>query len=460
MKGTSFRLFGTSGIRGVVNAELNPAVAMRLGMALSSVLEGKQIVTARDTRTTGQMLTSAFSAGAMSRGLHVTDLGVAPTPVLAYLVKALGAASGAMVTASHNPPEFNGIKLFDAAGKAYGDTLQGQIERILNSENLVCNSWDQLGEISSADHSIRIQYLEMILRRINLGKRWRVALDFGSGAAYSVGLNLLRSLDCQIVCLNAQPDGHFPGRSPEPTVESLSALATAVKGMDCDIGLAYDADADRVSIIDERGNFVDGDVALAAFASYMLRRRCRGVVILPIDASLAVQEAVEKSGGHVAWTKVGDANIAEAIEIKKAIFGGEPCGAWIHPAFHLCPDGILSSVLVLKALEEQETTASGFFSGIKKYPMKRGKIQCREDAKVNAMNKIVSRLPTAVGEIVEVTEIDGIRVQVPEGWVLVRASGTEPAIRITVEARSIEWAEHLFNTTYKLCSEVVRESRN
>lgn len=452
------RLFGTSGIRGVVNVDFEPVLAMRLGIALGNTLKKGMLTLGRDTRTSGEMLSSAILAGALAGGLDVTDLGVLPTPVLAYLTRSLGAVSGAMITASHNPPEFNGIKLFDRNGKAYDDGLQSQIEPALGDESLPCASWDQLGEVSSADHSSR--YVEEILNRIELEKAWKVAVDFGSGAAYQIGFGLLRSLRCHIISLNAQPDGVFPGRSPEPTSESLSALVTTVREMDCDIGFAYDGDADRVFVIDEEGQCVDGDVALAAFASHMLQKQGKGGVALPIDTSLGVQEAVEKSGGQVIWTKVGDANVAEAIEKKKALFGGEQCGAWIHPDFHLCPDGVLSSILLLKALEEKGTTTREFFSEVTRYPMKRGKIPCQDRVKPEVMRIIVSNLPGVLGEKTEIAEIDGIRVKVPAGWVLVRPSGTEPAIRVTVEAKSERLAEELFNTSYSLCSDIARENQS
>jgi len=449
-------LFGTSGIRGVINIDFEPALTIRLGMALASVLKEGMVTLARDTRTSGEMLSSAFTAGTLAGGLEVTNLGILPTPVLAYLTNSLGAATGAMITASHNPPEFNGIKLFDRYGKAYDDALQTQIEHALGGEKQPRASWYLLGEMSSADYSYR--YVETILSRIELERAWKVAVDFGSGAAYQIAFDLLRSLRCHLVSLNAQPDGAFPGRSPEPTSESLSALMTTVRDMNCDIGFAYDGDADRVFLVDETGQGVEGDVALAAFASYMVRKQGKGGVALPVDTSLAVQEAVEENGGKVIWTKVGDANVAEAIVRKKAIFGGEPCGAWIHPDFHLCPDGILSCILLLKALEEQGMTVRRFCSGIKRYPVKRGKIPCENRVKIEIMSNIASNLPKALGKKTEITRIDGIRVRTPTGWVLVRASGTEPAVRVTVEARSTRLAEDLFNVTCNLCSNIAREN--
>lgn len=456
MQGSKPSLFGTSGIRGVVNVDLDPILVMKVGLALGKILKNGRLAVARDTRTSSEMLASSLMAGILAGGLEVTDLGVLPTPALAYLTRSLGAESGAMITASHNPPEFNGVKLFDKEGKAYAEFFQRQVELAVSGKEFSAASWSQLKGVSSYDFSFR--YMEMILGRVKFGKAWKVALDLGSGAAYKVVFDLFRSLDCRVISLNAQPDGFFPGRSSELTIQSLATLMTVVRNMGCDIGVAFDGDADRVSFVDDSGRFIEGDVALAAFASNEVKRHGGGTVALPVDSSLAVQEAVEKGGGNVVWTKVGDPYVAEAIVREGAIFGGEPSGAWVHPDFHLCPDGILSSVLMLRALEERGISARELFSGIVTYPMRRGKIPCENRLKVNVMKAVASDLPGALGEKPEVTDLDGIRVQVPSGWVLVRPSGTEPAIRLTVEARTQELAEHLYNVSHRLCSKKMGES--
>lgn len=455
MEASKSGLFGTSGIRGVVNVEFDPTTAMRLGMALADILKEGILVLGRDTRTSGEMISSAFTAGALAGGLEVVDLGVLPTPVLAYSTRSVGAVSGAMITASHNPPEFNGIKFFDRDGRAYGDALQDQIERVYGDGKFSRAEWDQLGHASSADYGA--QYIDAVVRRVGLKRPWKVAVDFGSGAAHRLAFDLLRSLHCHVVSLNAQPDGFFPGRSPEPTPQSMSVLMATVRNMECDTGFAYDGDADRAFFVDESGGCVEGDVALAAFASYVVKKHGRGEVALPIDTSLTAQEAVEDNGGKVIWTKVGDANVAEVIVRRNAIFGGEPCGAWIHPDFHLSPDGVLSCVLLLKALEEEDVAAKEFFSRVNKYPMKRGKVVCRNEMKARVMKAIASVLPEALDEKAEITQIDGIRVQVKAGWVLIRPSGTEPVIRVTAEARSERLAEDLFVRSYNLCEHIVRE---
>jgi phosphoglucosamine mutase len=458
MERPELSLFGTSGIRGVVNVDLSPILALRIGMALARVFKSGVLTLGRDTRTSGAMLSASLTGGALAGGLEVKDLGVIPTPVLAYLTKSVSAVSGVMVTASHNPPEFNGLKLFNRHGIAYDEDLQNQIEHAFTREAHSYANWNQLKDVSSVDLSSK--YVEMILRQVRLDRNWNLAVDIGSGAAHQVAFDLFRSLRCHVVSLNAQPDGFFPGRSPEPTAQSLTTLMVTVRTMKCDIGIAFDGDADRVSFVDESGRYIEGDVALGAFASWETQKKGGGNVALPVDASLAVQEAVEKSGGRVIWTKVGDTSVADAITRKKAIFGGEPCGAWIHPDFHICPDGILSAILVLKAIEERNVTTDEFFSGIATYPMKRTKISCENSIKAKVMRMVASDLPKALDEKSEVTELDGVRIQVPSGWLLIRPSGTEPAIRLTVEARSEQMAEYLFSTGHNLCMDRIRKCQS
>jgi len=448
-------MFGTSGIRGVVNKEITPILAMRIGAALARIFKGGLLTLGRDTRTSGQMLSAAVAAGALSGGMGVADLGVLPTPALAYLTKSLKAVSGVMVTASHNPPEFNGLKLFDREGRTYDRALQIQIENVYGKDEPAGIDWKQLKNVSSVDH--KLAYKKMILHRISLQKRWNVAVDVGSGAAHQVAFDILRSLQCRLVAVNAQPDGFFPGRNSEPTHESLGTLMITVQKLACDMGIAFDGDADRVSFVDELGRYIPGDVALATFASHLVQRQKGGTVAIPIDSSLSVQEAIEMHGGRIVWTKVGDADVAEGIVRANALFGGEPSGAWIHPDFHLCPDGILSAILVMKAIEEKRISAHEFFSETPIYPLRRGKIPCSNNLKARVMRDLASDLPKALGEKPEVTELDGVRIQVSSGWLLVRPSGTEPVIRLTVEARSEQSVEQLFKIGHDLCIDRIRE---
>ncbi|MEM2263285.1 MAG: phosphoglucosamine mutase [Candidatus Bathyarchaeia archaeon] len=449
------RLFGSSGLRGLVNVNLTPELAVKVGMAIGTIVKSGRVFVARDARTSGLMLENALVAGLQACGVKVHRLGVLPTPVLAYLAKRLGADAGVMVTASHNPPQYNGIKVFDGTGMAYGENEQSQIERIMEQGSFRLAEWRNLGEVLEIDKSNL--YVDMILKNVKLAKKWHVVVDPGCGATSQIAPAVLKGLGCKVTAINAQFDGFFPGRSPEPTAETLKFLAEAVRALGADAGVAYDGDGDRVAFIDEKGSFVDFDRILAAYAAYVVEksRRKRAVVVTNVEASMCVDRMVERVGGRVVRTKVGDIYVAEAVKKFGAVFGGEPCGAWIHPEYHYCPDGILSSTLLLKALEDEGERLSDFVADVPAFRILRKNIHCRNEIKYAVVEKMEDRLKAGFPERMEISTIDGVRLVLEDGWVLVRASGTEPLIRLTVEGESLKVAEEIMEKAANMVAEVL-----
>ena len=449
------KLFGTSGVRGVINVEVSPRLAFDIGLAVSTILQGKKVAVACDTRRSGPMLLSSFVSGVMAGGSDAINLGILPTPVLAYLTRILSFDVGAMITASHNPPEYNGIKLFDRTGIAYGPIEQSAVERNIESGERRLTTWDRVGILDSMDETDR--YVEMVTGQVHLKKRWRLVVDPGCGAAASLAPHILSLLGCNVTSVNAQPDGFFPGRTPEPSAEGLKHLSSFVEMSGADLGIAYDGDADRVAFVDERGIFMPFDRSLAAIAGYFLGQSNGGIVITPIDASMSVDEVARGEGGVVERTAVGDVQVVRAIKEKRAIFGGEPCGAWIIPRFHMCPDGILSSVMFLQALETMDVSASKFISRVPEYPIRRAKVKCSPMAKASAMAILKSRLPKRFQEGVQVSFLDGIRISTEDWWLLVRSSGTESTVRVTAEAKTEETVERIFGLGLAEASNAVKE---
>jgi phosphoglucosamine mutase len=436
-------LFGTSGLRGLVNADLTPGLAVRVGMALGTFIGKGKVLLARDTRFSGLMLQNALTSGLLGCGARVYCLGVLPTPVLAYLTKRFGAEAGLMITASHNPPQYNGIKVFDKDGMAYDERRQEKLEKIIKSEDFRLVEWHNLSEAEYGDESHL--YVDMMLKGIKLGKKWRVVVDPGCGATGSIAPKIFKVLGCDVKAVNSQPDGFFPSRSPEPNAESLKPLAKIVEAFRADIGVAYDGDGDRVAFIDENGVFVDFDRVLAAYAAHALKRCRGGTVVTNVEASMCVEKMVEASGGRVVRTRVGDVYVAEAVKKFKGVFGGEPCGAWIHPEYHLCPDGILSSALLLKALEEEGKSLSEFVADIPAYPVLRKNVGCRNEIKNAVVRRAERLMKKAFPDYRQFSKVDGVRLSLEDGWVLVRASGTEPLIRLTVEGESLKTAETIID---------------
>ncbi len=449
------KLFGTSGVRGIVNVELTPQLMFEVGLAVSTLIRDRNVGVACDTRRSRDMLRSAWLSGVIAGGSKAVDLGILPTPVLAYLTHVVGFEVGAMITASHNPPEYNGIKLFDREGVAYGPTQQSAVESIIENHESRLASWNNIGTINSIDESSR--YVEMVCDKIHLNKKWNVLVDPGCGAGHSIAPYLLRLLGCKVTAVNSQPDGFFPGRSPEPSPESLKSFSLLVKQIGADLGIAYDGDADRVAFVDERGDFIQFDRSLAAIAGHFLKQNNGGTVVIPIDASMSVDTITLREHGEVERTPVGDVEIAWAIRKKRAVFGGEPCGAWIMPQFHMCPDGILSSILFLKALETENVTASNFISKVPEYPIMREKVSCPTVTKASVMAKLKDRLPAQFHEELKVSLLDGIRIATEDWWLLLRSSGTEPTIRVTAEAKDEKKAKDLLKLGVAEVSKTIKE---
>jgi len=435
------KLFGSSGVRGLVNIDLSPFLAAQIGMAIATFSKANKVLVARDTRSSGAMLASALVSGLLSGGANVKDMGILPTPALAFLIHRMDAGVGVMITASHNPPQYNGIKIFNSDSKAYGEQNENAIEKIVEDKRFNLTDWRGIGDNQSADES-RL-YVEMIRSAVKLRKKWNLLVDSGCGATFSMAPTVLGSLGCKVTALNSQPDGFFPARSPEPNEESLAPFARTLVELGADLGVAYDGDGDRVAFIDEEGNMADFDRVLAAFAAYVTKEMNGGIVVTNVEASMCVEKMVEPYGGRVLRTKVGDIYLSEAIKEQNAIFGGEPCGAWIHPQFHYCPDGILSSALLLKALDEEDEKLTEFISETPKFETLRKNMRCDNEAKHEVVEKIGENFRQVFSGKTELSTVDGVRLSLEDGWILIRASGTEPVIRLTVEGESLRTAKKI-----------------
>jgi phosphoglucosamine mutase len=449
------KLFGSSGIRGVVNMDLTPTLVVEVGLALATHTNSGRILVGHDTRVSSPLLENSIISGLSAGGSNVYRLGLVPTPVLAFITREIKADAGVMITASHNPPEYNGIKLFNGDSMPYNQKQQYQIESIMADNQYKRADWQHIGTATSLDESNR--YIEAVQKIIKLKKKWRVILDPGCGATCQIVPTLFRRLGCKVIAMNAQPDGFFPARSPAIEAESLQPLGRIVKQLNADIGIAYDGDGDRMVAIDEKGVLAPLDQNLAAYASYLVRKHRGGAVITTVEASMCLEEMVGLHGGKVIRTKVGDVNVSSAIKRHEAVFGGEPCGAWIHPQHHFCPDGILSSILLLEALEEEGKTLSSFVSEAPQYPVIRKNISCPNKIKPTTMEGIDKSLPSLFPENKEKIATDGICLIVRCGKILVRPSGTEPLIRLTAEAESAKEAEEIMKKCLKLVKNTIRE---
>jgi phosphoglucosamine mutase len=435
------KLFGSSGVRGLANVELTPILACKVASAVATYAKAKKALVAKDTRVSGDMIEEALISGLLSCGVDVLTADRVPTPVCAYATKAYGADIGFMLTASHNPPQYNGIKVFNGNSLSYTDPQQDAVEKIVTENRFSLADWRALGNTTSVDATE--PYMKMAQKAVSLKKKWHVVVDPGCGAAFNIGPKLLKTLGCKVTALNAQPDGHYPARKSEPNVETLQDLSKVVKALGADIGVAFDGDADRVAFVDEKGIFVNFDRSLAAYSAYSLKGGKHGTVVTNVEASMCIETMAEKLDSKVIRTRVGDIYLSEAIERDNAVFGGEPCGAWIHPKQHLCPDGPLSAALFLKALEDNDKTVSEFVAQAPEYITQRENFACKNVAKYRIVEKLGAAFKTAFPNYSDFSTVDGVRLALKNGWLLARASGTEPLIRLTVEGQSVEVAKDI-----------------
>lgn len=441
MKDLDTKLFGSSGMRGLVNEDLTPALATRIGLAVATIIKPKKAIVARDTRVSGSMFENSIVSGLMSGGANVDCVGVTPTPVLAFLTRQLGSGAGVMITASHNPPQYNGIKLFDSNGTAYDEKRQAEIERMISLRNTIPSDWREIGKSQSiVPDQLYIEWLE---KNISLRTKHKIVVDPGCGAAFNVAPTALRKLGCKVNVINGQPDGFFPARDSEPNRQSLASLMRIVEAFGAEVGFAFDGDADRVAFIDANGDFADFDRVLAAYAAYVTEKNAGGKIITNVEASMCIEKMVESHGGQVVRVKVGDVHISEAMKLHGAIFGGEACGAWIHPQFHYCPDGIASSALLLHALEDQGKTLAELVSETPKYSTLRENVSVTNAEKYRVVMRAAEKTKLAFPQYKKISMVDGFRLMLHNGWILIRASGTEPLVRLTVEGESLKTAREI-----------------
>jgi phosphomannomutase/phosphoglucomutase len=436
---TRKRLFGTNGVRGVVGQDMNPELVLRIGAALGSMRRGR-IAIGRDTRTSGMALASALTAGLMATGCDVVDLGIVPTPALQYIVRGRFAA-GAMVTASHNPPEYNGVKVIDTDGTEMGDGEVILLEDRLFSRQFELSPWDQVGRQSSAPEMIE-EYLAAVAGHFppGTGDGLTVVVDPGSGAGSGTTPEILTRIGCRVHTLNAIPDGTFPNRLPEPSAEGLEPLAQMVKATRSAMGMAHDGDADRTVFIDEKGRFIEENREFALIARSMCREK-KGVIVTPVSTSRIIEEVAGESGCSVDYTAVGSIYVARRMMDLIAggtpvVMGGEGNGGLIYPGHQFCRDGAMTAAKMVSLLSLSGESLSAMAGSLPQYHMIKEKMQIG-----NAHALIAGLAGRYADESPDLT--DGIRLNRDDSWALVRASGTEPLVRITVESRKKREAEHL-----------------
>ena len=398
-------------------------LAVKVGMAVGN--NYNSVVVGSDTRTSSDAMKHALISGLLAGGSRCVDAGVIPTPTLALAARDFDA--GAMITASHNPPEYNGIKLINPDGSAFDADQRKQIEGIIAGDSFMVAPWSEIQSSSALDGAVE-RHIERILADFPAKLKLKVVLDCGCGAASVITPTLLKELGCEVVAMNCQPGGSFP-RDIEPTEANLGDLMKLTIEADADLGIAHDGDADRMMAVDDVGRFIPGDKLLALFAQDAGARK----VVTTLDASMAIDEM----GFSVTRTRIGDIYVSEALKNGGGDFGGEPSGSWVFPGISLCPDGIYAAARIAAIASRQRL--SQLVDKIPRYPILRGSISGQGVVISNLEKQLIAMKPLSV------SHIDGLKLDFDDGWLLVRASGTEPKIRLTAEAKSEAQARRLYD---------------
>jgi len=448
------RLFGTNGIRGVVNQDMNSALALGIGQAwgtyLKKTIPRPKCAIGTDARLSNHMLKSAVTAGFLSTGCDVVDVGLVPTPTLQYTVKEKRFDAGIIITASHNPPQFNGIKGTAHDGTELTKDVEEAIETIYFSQQFARCDWNNAGNYATWDGAIDL-YIKGILSHVDVAsikkQRFHVVLDCGNGAGCLVAPVLLKKLGCVVTELNCEPDGTFPGRHSEPLPENLTILMEKVPETHASFGVGLDGDADRAIFIDENGSYIWGDKSLSLVGKYITRKKKGGITVTPVTTSTCFEDVIHQNNGSVIYTKVGSPIVAGVMKEHHAVFGGEENGGLIFPAFQYCRDSAMSLATLLVILATEKRSLSKLIAEIPSYEMLKTKIACPNEKKERIMNLLAEEMKNHQ-DIIDIDRTDGLKLYMKDGWVLMRPSGTEPIFRVYVEAKKKQQAEQVA-TFYK-----------
>ena len=431
-------MFGTNGVRGIANEYLSCELAVGMGRATAEVL-GRKIAVAADTRITSPMVKSALCAGLMSAGADIVDLGMVPTPALQLFVKTHDdVTGGVMITASHNPPEFNGIKCISGDGTECSKAEENAIEdAYANGVGTV--SWKQVGSIVHASDASE-QYVDSIVSKVDAdlirSAGLTVCIDCANGASVNTTPLLLRKLGVRAITINGNAQGEFPGHPSEPTEDNLTDLKRMVAETGADLGAAHDGDADRCVFVTDQGKYVSGDVSLALLARHMLGKCGGGRIMITVATSSLVKEVTETCGGEICYTAVGSPIVARTMMTGSGIFGGEENGGLIFADHQYCRDGAMGLARMLEMIAMSRKSLSELISELPRYTTIKKGIPCPDDKKASVTDIIAGNHRND-----SVNRTDGLRIDYDDGWVLLRPSGTEPKYRIYSESKDRDIAE-------------------
>jgi len=444
------KLFGTNGIRlEFLEGKYDLLQIARIGEAIASYFNGGEVLMGRDARTTGIAISNIISGILSMYGIEVHDMGLVPTPVLQYIVKAEGYDGGVMITASHNPPQYNGIKVMNKDGIEVSREEETRIEALYD-EARPGKSYSEVKPIREIDAGYMLRTYEDHLLELFPSesiKRFVIAADFANSVASLVLPRILEELGIRLKSINGHLSGLFPGRLPEPRQDTLLETAKAVREMGVDFAVAFDGDGDRSMFITGKGEVIPGDRSGLILAESLLDEEEGGYVVTPVSSSSMVKAEVEKRGGKVIWTKVGSVDVSHTLMRTGGICGFEDNGGFIWPRHHPVRDGISTTLLMMHVLSEKGKNLDQVYSELPSMFLYRDRIEMPRERAMRIIEAIQKEVSNAV-------TIDGVRVDYDDSWFLIRPSGTENVLRITIEAVSNDRLEELRKWIFSFISRI------
>jgi phosphoglucosamine mutase len=434
-------IFRTNDIRGVYGHDITEEIAEKLGRAFGTFLgSGKKVAIGRDVRNSGESLKSSFVSGLQSTGCDVTDFGIVTTPMLLFAVARFGFDAGSMVTASHNPPEWNGFKLVGRNGVQYhtGSGLE------IIKEIFITGKFRESEQGKYSESDINKEYDDFILSKIKVGKKMKIVLDPGNGATCVVAERVFRKAGHDVIVINGNPDGSFPSRPSEPSEKNLSGLKRMVVESMADMGMAFDGDGDRLALVDGIGRYVQsGNVTIPIFARYYLSKNRGAKVVYDVCCSSCVENTIKEMGGIPVMSKVGQPAIRSKMVESGAIFGGEFSSHLNFSEIFTFDDAIFAGLKMAEIVSWNGKSLAEIVDSIPIYPTSR-----LEEMKVNLSFLQRDGLVRTVGNRLKesgfnIVDIDGVKAFANDGWVLIRASNTQPTIKINAEGKTKERADGL-----------------
>jgi phosphomannomutase len=439
---------GVSGVRGVIGGFLTPGLGASFAQAFGTYVGKGRVVIGRDTRTSGPMLTHAVNCGLLAAGCEVIDLGVLPTPTIQMYVAHVKARGGIALTASHNPPEYNALKLFNREGLFFNQYERNELLDLFHQSQFTQAGNDDIRAVQQDRTTAPALHIERVLRHVDADRirrrRFRVALDGVNGAGSEMSVHFLGSvLQTQLEAISVDPSQVFP-RIAEPRPDTLTELAALVRRTGADVGFGQDPDGDRLAVCDENGHVLDNDDVLALAVQRALAHT-PGDVVVNLTTSATIDDLAARHGRKVYRTPVGEANVVEMMQAVKAAIGGEgSSGGIIYPAVHLCRDSYTAMALLLDLMAETGQTVSELVAGLPRYARLSGKVPFEHGRLGTLMQSLEESFPDA-----QTNRMDGLKLLWEGRWLHVRSSNTEPLLRLAVEARTAEQAQALFDEAWR-----------